>query len=153
MPVTVLKAWIRLTLYRRQLKNAKLAVASLQKRLGKEGVSDRDAAVPVVAAAREVERIEAEIELIRTGRLILKGIRLGLDPPPEEWLYTRQVLHENGSRAVSTLTRLGEAKFRRQILTEKRSRWEFWLKLIPPIILALTGLLGTLIGVVALLKK
>lgn len=31
-------------------------------------------------------------------------------------------------------------------------RWEFWLKTIPPILTAVTGLLGTLIGLLAILR-
>lgn len=114
--------------------------------------------LPVVDAAKEIERIEAEIGLLRTSRFVLTAIRLGIDvlPHTNEWFYTRQVKEKppyGGSRSVSTLTKLGESKLRREIWIERRARWEFWLKVIGLIITGLTGLLGTAIGVIAILKK
>lgn len=149
----MLRAQVRVFILRRQLKRARREVSSVQARLRSAGVSDEEAAVPIVAAVREAERIEAEIEKIRTGRLVLKAIRLGIDPPPTDWLYTRYVYEPNQITSVSTLTKLGESKLRRNILVEQRMRWEFWLKLVPPIVIAATGLLGTLIGVLAILKS
>ena len=148
----MLKAWLRIAILKWQRRQAKRHVNELQTRLRLEGVPEEEAAVSVVAAAREVERLEAEVEKIRTGRLILKAIRLGIDPPPTDWLYTRYVYEPNQTTQVSTLTKLGESKLRRNILIEQRTRLEFWSKFIPPIITAITGLLGTLIGLLAILK-
>lgn len=148
----MLRAWLSIFVLQRQRKQAKRRVGELQTRLRLEGVPEGEAAVSVVAAAREVERLEAEIEKIRTGRLILKAIRLGIDLPPTDWLYTRYVYQPNQTTQVSTLTKLGESKLRRNILIEQRMRMEFWMKLIPPIITAVTGLLGALIGLLAILK-
>lgn len=82
----------------------------------------------------------------------MKAIRLGIDLPPTDWYYTRYVYEPNQTTQVSTLTKYGESKLRRNILIEQRMRAEFWLKIIPPIVTALTGLLGALIGLLAILN-
>ena len=148
----MVKYWYRIAILKQERKQAARNVTAVQTRLRLEGASDAEAAVPIVAAAREVERIEAEIGLVRTSRLILKTVRLGIDLPPTEWLYTRQVQQPYGSKSVSTLTQYGESKMRRNIMIEQRARREFWLKTIPPILTAITGLLGALIGLLAILK-
>jgi hypothetical protein len=149
----MVKDWVKTRKLKRELAQKRIEVSELQNRLRLEGVSDAEAAVPIVAAVREVERVKAEIGEMRTARLNLKAIRLGIDLPPTEWLYTRHVQQPGGSsRQVSTLTPYGESKLRRNIMIEQRTRREFWLKHIPPIIAALTGVLGTLIGLLAILR-
>ena len=58
---------------------------------------------------REVERLEAEVEKIRTGRLLLKAIRLGIDLPPTDWLYTRYVYEPGHTRAFQRSLSSGRA--------------------------------------------
>lgn len=145
----------KLMALKRELKKAKRDMTALRERLKREGVSDKDAAVPTVEAIHEIERIEAEIGLVRSSRFILTAIRLGIDVTPHanEWFYTRQAKQPYGSKSVSTLTKLGESKLRREIWIERRARWEFWLKVVGLIVTGLTGLLGTVIGIIAILKK
>lgn len=50
---------------------------------------------------------------------------------------------------TSWLTPKGQAKLRASIREQQRKNWEFWIKVIA----ALTGLVGSLIGVIAVLKK
>src|SRR5437899_3184734 len=111
----------KLMALKRELRKAKRDITALQERLKREGVSDQDAAVPIVDAVRDIERIEAEIGLIRTSRFILTATRFGIDvlPHADDWFYTRQVKQAYGSKSVSTLTKLGESKLRREIWIER----------------------------------
>src|SRR5437867_4314966 len=64
-----------------RLRKKRRQLNELRDRLRAEGVSDEEAAIPIVAQARKIESVQADIELIRTGRLVRKAIRLGIDLP------------------------------------------------------------------------
>jgi hypothetical protein len=140
----MLKAWLKVAVlrYRWWLSRRRVSAA-----LSADADLDK-----MTAAVFEVERYKLTAEKITTEYLIKKATRLGLDPPPDDWFYSSRI-HEPGSiTTVTVLTPLGKSKLRRNILLEKRMRWDFWLTKIPVIVTALTGLLGAVIGLLALLK-
>ena len=99
-----------------------------------------------VAKVREVEGLKAQIDEIRSARLVRKLVKHGLDLPQTEWYGTVQADMPWGSRAVSSLTRYGESKVRRALKIDRREAWEFRFKVIAPILSGLTGLVGAMIG-------
>jgi hypothetical protein len=78
---------------------------------------------------------------LRSNRLAKKASKRGILTEGLEW--------ETGNYANRYLTRASETKLRRAVIEERRKDWEFRLKIIG----ALTGLVGTLIGLVALLTR
>jgi len=77
----------------------------------------------------------------RSNRLVRKAAKRGLPTEGAEW--------ETGNYGNRYLTRTSETTLRRTVIEERRRDWEFRLKIIG----ALTGLMGTLIGLVALLTR
>ena len=105
----------------------------------------------LTTATQDADRHRLQAENVMTMYLTRKAINLGLDPPPDDWFYSTRVFERETITTVTVLTPLGMSKLRRNILLEKRMRQEFWLKAIPPIVSAITGLLGTIIGLIAIL--
>lgn len=90
---------------------------------------------------------EVEIERRKTKSLIRKARNLGIDVPVDdpEWFLERITHNE---RIYKILSSTGETRLRLLIQKHRRENIEWWLKIIA----ALTGLIGTLIGLVAILK-
>lgn len=137
--------WLKISRLKKQQKKARARVQELSS----SSANSED----IVAAAREVERFEAAIEQIRTQQIITQVIKLGLDLPPftHEWYYSRRIYEPDAITTVTSLTPLGKTKLQRRIRIEKRERAAFWLQHIPSIIGALTGLLGVLVAILALI--
>jgi hypothetical protein len=88
---------------------------------------------------------------IETSLLVLTAIVYDITPPPQSDTSSWE-----SSSAGNVLTLKAIHSLRTQIDKEKTRRFEVrvrWLKLLTPIITALIGLLGTLIGVIFALKK
>lgn len=92
---------------------------------------------------------EKQLSFLREKSLRRKAERLAVDIEPawlEEqsgpWGYT-----------VVRLSERGKVKLGLAIRQARRESWEWWLKVLTPIIMALTALVGTLIGVLAFLKE
>jgi hypothetical protein len=111
------------------------------------------------AKAHEVEGLKARIDQIRQSRLFLKLVKRGLELPDPKSFHSIQVKTEWGSKPVNLLSPYEESKVNRRLRLEKRESWKFGSSVILPIITALTGLIGTLIGLfssaqfVAILKQ
>lgn len=78
---------------------------------------------------------------LRSQRLEKKASARGVSTEGVEW--------ETGVYGNRYLSQASETKLRRALIEERRRDWEFRLKVIG----ALTGLVGTLIGLVALLTR
>jgi hypothetical protein len=112
---------------------------------------DGEDMIRLAVTTQDVDRYNLQAQSIMTKHLTNKAEALGLDPAPDDWFYTARIYERHDVTTVKVLTPLGKSKLRRSILLEKRMRQEFWLKAIPPIVSAITGLIGTIIGLIALL--
>jgi hypothetical protein len=101
---------------------------------------------------RAISFYEPELRQVTSKRLNRKAIKFGIDIKFDEWYISHQVFTDNGSYMCTVLTPLGEIKLRRLIRDERRNNIGFWVKILAPIITALTGLAGAIIGLLAIIK-
>lgn len=96
-----------------------------------------------------VNDIELVLEQRKMKKLTRKATSLGIEVPDkknEEWYWQRTSLE---GEPFTVLTDVGEAQLRTLIRKHRRETFEWWVKIIS----GLTGLIGTLIGLIAVLKK
>lgn len=100
-------------------------------------------ALQIIGSQRHAESAEYWDALaeLRSQRLERKASKRGVSTEGVEW--------ETGCYGNRYLTRASETKLRRTLIEDGRRDWEFRLKIVG----ALTGLVGTLIGLVALLTR
>ncbi len=103
------------------------------------------------------ERIEQEVA--ETDELMREALRWGVETPHGETMWKDDSEQHGGTieeiqDATSFwLTEKGKVTVRRLLREAKKTNAEWWVKIIVSIVAAITGLLGALIGVVAILKK
>jgi len=103
------------------------------------------------------ERIKQEVA--ETDELMHEALRWGVEAPRGHGMWEDDMDDHGGTQeeieeATSFwLTKNGKVTVRRLINEAKRKNVEWWVKIIGTIVAAITGLLGALIGVVAILKK
>ena len=103
------------------------------------------------------DRLKREAE--ETSKLTSELLSRGIDLPREGGLWWDDMDDHGGTideiEAATNyyLTDKGKATARRLIREDKRRNVEWWIKIIGSIVALTTGLLGTLIGVLAFLKK
>ena len=105
-----------------------------------------------------LERTKKEAR--ETAELEREALRLGIDIPRHaSWWWDdseqfRGVPSDQMEDLVSYyLTKQGRAGVRRLIREEKRKNIEWWLKVVGSVITLITGLVGTLIGLFAVLRN
>jgi hypothetical protein len=96
----------------------------------------------------EVSIYRPRLDYLKTQKLLRKASKLGIEVKPEwgNWFIKQENVYTEQTYLV--LSDIGEAKVRNLIRKQKREDMEWWLKIIG----ALTGLVGTIIGLVAILK-
>jgi hypothetical protein len=87
--------------------------------------------------------IEVEMYFKDCEMMILTAEQRGLHVAPD-WV---------DSGAGGLLTPEGRVLLKRAIRADRRNNLEWWIKMITPILAAATGLLGVLIGLIAVLRK
>jgi hypothetical protein len=94
-----------------------------------------------------------------TDRLTSELLRRGIEPPRGHGMWWDDSEDHGGTiEEIEAATRVylnhkGEAAARRLIREDKRRNIEWWVKVVGSIAALITGLLGALIGVIALLKR
>lgn len=120
---------------------------------GKLEGEERRQAIIAYSSAREINRID--LEMVETQKINLTALKLGIEVPlqdKEVWVIY-QVPIENGTQSKMVYTQEGKRRMWKLIRQERRSNAEFWIKILTPIIAALTGLAGTIIALISILKK
>src|SRR5207248_6770021 len=92
-----------------------------------------------------------------TDRVCGELVRRGIDPPRGHGMWWDDMEDHVARSKIEAatnfyLTEKGEATARRLIREDKRRNVEWWIKKIGSIVAFVTGLLGALIGVIAVLK-
>jgi hypothetical protein len=100
-----------------------------------------------IAASRDSEAREFwnAAAAFRSRQLVNRAQKLYIDTSSLEW--------EEDQYANHWLKNAAQAKLNHVVVEETRKTWEFRLKLIGGFIGALTGLAGTIIGLIAIWKK
>jgi hypothetical protein len=98
-----------------------------------------------------------ELDALVTAELIDQANKHGIDILPE-WInapYSESyIYHRNKGTSYVELTVLGTVKLRNAIRQKRRENIEWWMtKIVIPLIAALTGLAGTVIAILALVRK
>jgi hypothetical protein len=86
----------------------------------------------------------------KTKRLIAKAEKLGIEIPDEWWTRPRP---EDPFTVKPYIGDRKRTKLKRLIQDERYKQAKKWTELLAPIIGALTGIIGTIIGLIAILKK
>lgn len=107
----------------------------------------------------EVQALVTELDILTTFPLIKKAGQLGIDVLPE-WTRDNNSesevyrLFRKGYVYYLQLTPTGKGRLRSAIWRKRRETVEWWVKrVIIPLIIALTGLAGAAIGILAMLRK
>jgi hypothetical protein len=94
-----------------------------------------------------------------TDGLTCELLRRGIEPPRGHGMWWDDsedhggTIEEIEAATMFYLTDKGQAAARRLIREDRRKNIEWWVKVIGSIAALVTGLLGALIGVIALLKR
>jgi hypothetical protein len=96
----------------------------------------------------EVSEYQTRLNFIRTLKLLRKANKLGIEVPDKQTDWFTDAYNVQADATYKVLTELGEARVRNLIRKQRREDMEWWIKVIG----ALTGLIGVLIGLVAILK-
>jgi len=136
------------------------------RQLEKKYIADLKAAVTDFKKAEITRRYSDEIQglvkgldILATLPLIKKADKLGIVVLPE---WTRENnseseayhLYRQGFVYYLQLTPTGKSEIRKAVRQKQRENAEWWItKAIIPLITALTGIAGTLIAIIALLRK
>ena len=96
----------------------------------------------------EVSPYQPKLDYLKSQKLLEKARKLGIEVSPDRAGWFTDSYDCYRERAYKVLSQIGEARLRNIIRKQERDNWEWWLKVIT----AFTGLIGALIGLVAILK-
>jgi hypothetical protein len=101
-------------------------------------------------ARRKVRMAEHALDLFETDVLLDRARKYGVDEPtdPKCWADDSEA-GLSPEDVTYWLTRKGQGKLRAAIREQQRKNWQFWIYLLT----ALTGLGGTVIGIISALKR
>jgi hypothetical protein len=110
---------------------------------------------------RSINIVTDSNERLETMALLRKALKWGIDIPNNKGWWEDDKPYTGGMTDIDMLvaigdqrlTALGRAGVKRLIREERRKSIEWWIKVIVTVITALTGLVGALIGVFAILRK
>jgi len=102
--------------------------------------------------AQCLDPLELELNGLDTMELYRQARELGIKLPTDQPTWWRKDEDEYG-QTYSHLSEVGRIGVSKLIREEKFQNAERWIKLITPIVSALTGLLGALIGILAVVFR
>lgn len=136
---------------RQKIRHLRRFIRTQEKKYAPRIGDDLEEAIEVGALDdffNETYDAQTEINRIRTKYLTNKAKNMGLelDSAKPDWYWTGET---QDGRSYKVLSNVGEAQLRLMIRKHQRETIEWWLKVIT----GLTGLIGTIIGLIAILKK
>lgn len=97
---------------------------------------------------------QQRLAVIDTDRLLRQVRELGIELPTKKESWWEDDLDYVGPADCSSwLTGIGKAGVSKLIREERRKNIEWWVKIVVTVVTALTGLVGTLIGVLSVLNN
>lgn len=145
-----LQEWRERRVLLREIKQLKKSYTAKKDTVQAQGKSQL-----LSAHMSELVDIKLKLKQLETKQINRRATKLGIKIPTDDkevW-YTQMVSGEDGPEAVAVYSQEGKRRMGRLIRDERRSNVEFWIKILSPIIAALTGLTGAIIGLLAFLKK
>jgi len=135
---------------RRQLHKLLADARKLEEPHVKWGEPDFDeASQEFLMARRTVRAWEHEIDLFETEVLRRLARKYGVEEPTDAASWADDSASGLSPEDITYwLTPRGQAKLRASIREQQKKNWEFWIRVIT----ALTGLGGTIIGIIAALR-
>jgi hypothetical protein len=109
---------------------------------------DEDAA-EFLEARRKVVMAQYQLDLFETSLLRALALKYAVEEPKEPGCWEDDGEYAGPQNATYWLTRKGQSKLRASIREQQRKNWQFWITVIT----ALTGLGGTIIGIISALKR
>lgn len=94
-----------------------------------------------------------ELAAIETDQLYRKAQKFGIEFPKNKHNWWWDDIDHEGENFRNYLTDIGKASVLRLIREERRKDIEWWVKIIGGVITLLTGLAGSIIGIIAVLKN
>jgi|GEM_PF-3772493 len=136
---------------RRELQGLKQGVESVQKKYAPllESAEGDYKEVVVGEYIDELNEYAPELQYRQSPNLIRKARRVGILIGQEDENWIELPVNPFSNRRYKSLSELGEVRLRNLILKHHRETVEWWFKVIG----GLTGLIGTLIGLVAVWKR
>jgi hypothetical protein len=98
------------------------------------------------------------VDVLRTEQLEKRARRLGIEIPPKpsrdaDDFYNNKDWDYNQVTGTFTFTRKAEREIIKELRKEKTERLQYRMRLVSQVVVPLTGLLGTIIGVMSLLLR
>lgn len=94
-----------------------------------------------------------KLSAIETDKILSKVQKLGIELPTGKKHWWWDDIDYEGEDFRNYLTDDGKAGVKKLIRNERRNSVDWWVKMIVSVLAALTGLIGSIIGVLAVLKK
>jgi hypothetical protein len=129
----------------------KLRISLLESQLIK---LDKDTDSKVIAVIKsKIYKYNRRINMLETDQILEKAESYGIELPKDKSRWWWDDIDYEGENFRSYLTEAGKAGVKKMIRDERRLTVEWWVKIIVGILAALTGLVGSIIGVLSVLKK
>lgn len=100
-------------------------------------------------ARRKVTMAQYRLDLFETDVLTALALRYGVEMPKEPGCWNDDGEYTGPDDTTYWLTQRGQSSLRASIREQQRKNWQFWIAVIT----ALTGLGGTIIGIISALKR
>lgn len=94
-----------------------------------------------------------KLSALDTDRLLKKMNKLGIEVPVQKEWWWNDIDYVGPDEFQYYLTDFGKASVLKLIKEERRRNTEWWVKTVVTVILALTGLIGSIIGILSVLNK
>lgn len=102
----------------------------------------------------QIDKCQQKLNTIDTNRLVNKVNQLGIEIPSDKENWWWDDLNYVGvDHFRSYLTDVGKAGISKLIREERRKNIQWWVNIIITIFTALTGLIGSIIGVISVLRN
>jgi len=128
--------------------NLKLRISLLKLQLIKLNKDTDSKAIAVIH--NKIYKYNRRINVLETDKILDKAQSYGIELPKDKKHWWWDDIDYEGENFRSYLTDVGKAGVKKLIRDEKRLNVEWWVKIIVSIFAALTGLVGSIIGVLSI---
>ena len=112
-----------------------------------------EASAAFLEARRKVHMAEHQLDLFESDGLRALALKYGVEEPKDAGCWSDDSEQAGPEDATYWLTRKGQSKLRASIREQQRKNWQFWIMVITALVTVLTGLGGTIIGIISALRR